>query len=328
MPVRTLLIIGWGCVAVELLFVIGLLTSRNVGDDAAGRGLGTAFGAVLAPVVLLIGGTLLWGTLTHSRATIVAGSLLATLPFLVMLGMLARGTLRKGMRAIARRGQGAFQSSAITRIARAIDRGDPVKVMALVRGAELDCSARDKYGRTLLGHAVHKAMGMYARPADVAIVRGLLDNGVPYAADAVESGGDWAATIASNAGDHQNVLLETALSHGADANARDWADDQPALFSVNMTVAKAELLLAHGADVNKRAARADRRGWTALMSAAYEGQWEMARWFLAHGVDPEVTAPDGKSLRTLVDDFNARARSQGYQQHDEATSLLQAIGAG
>ncbi len=107
-PLRAFLILGWVCVAAEVLFVVSLLSARNMGDDAAGRGLGTAYGAVLAPIVLLVGGTLLWGTLTGSRPKIVAGSLLSALPLFVMIFVTAKGMVRKAGRAWVATGAGAF----------------------------------------------------------------------------------------------------------------------------------------------------------------------------------------------------------------------------
>jgi ankyrin repeat protein len=217
-----------------------------------------------------------------------------------------------------RTGQGSFTSPALTELARAIDRGNPAEVAQLVRGLTTDWSARDKYNRTLLGHAVHKARDMYATDAHTEIVRQLLEHGVPYAADAVEPGTDWTAGIATSASDSRNALIDIALTHGADPNALDPWDDQPMLFSRNMTPAKAELLIAHGADVQRRAARADRKEWTALMGALADGHWEMARFFLAKGVPPDYVAPDGRSVTSLLDAADDLARRMGYKSNDSA----------
>ena len=300
LPIQTIQLIGWVCVALEGGFVLLLLRSRNAGDDAAGRGLATAYGALLAPIVLLVGGTLLWGTLTDSRPLIVAGALLSALPFLGMLAIGVLGMVRKASRAWVRRGTGAFDSRALTRLARAIDRGEVNTVAEMLKGARLDFTERDAYQRTLLGHAVFRATAMFSTPEQGQLVRALLEGGVPYAADAVEPDGDWASVIATNAGDQHNHILQAALEFGADPNARDPWDEQPQLFSRNMTVGKAKLLVEHGADVHALSARADRRLWSGLMNAAHEGQWEMAGFFLDHGVDPAYATPDGKTAGQIV----------------------------
>ena len=67
-----------------------------------------------------------------------------------------------------------------------------------------------------------------------------------------------------------------------------------------MTVEKAKLLVEHGADVHALSARTDRRLWSGLMNAAHEGQWEMAGFFLDHGVDPAYATPDGKTVGQIV----------------------------
>lgn len=326
-PLRAFLILGWLCVAAEVLFVVSLLSARNMGDDAAGRGLGTAYGAVLAPIVLLVGGTLLWGTLTGSRPKIVAGALLAALPLFVMIFMTAKGMVRKAGRAWVATGQGAFQSAALTDLARAIDRGNPAEVERMVRGLKADFSARDKFNRTLLGHAVKKAMDAYATEVETDVVRVLLDNGVPYAADALEPESDWAALTATNALDARNTLLELALKHGADPNARDPWDDQPVIFSPNMTPAKIDLLLKYGADLTRKPARADRKDWTPIMGALADGKWELAHYFLEKGVPTDYVAPDGRSVQALLAEADALAKRMGYATNESAEEFRRAMSA-
>jgi hypothetical protein len=315
-------LIGWSCFALELLFVLMLLRSRNVGDDAAGRGLGTAFGLVLLPLVLLVGGTLLWGTLAKSVAITRAGALLAALPFLVMVFMTARGMLQKGNRAINQTRIGAFADPTLTGVARAIDNGDSAAVKRLLLGATPDFAQRDAFGRTLLGHAVFRATSYDGTPAQRAMVRVLLEHGVPYAADATEVDGDWATEMAVRSEDSAIDLLDVALQHGADPNAIVRGDDEPVLFAVSMTPAKADLLVSHGADVRAVAPGGFRKGWTGLMNAAYQGQWEMARWFLAKGVPIDYVAPDGMTLAKVIEGAHALARKHGYTQHDEAAAFM------
>lgn len=326
-PLRAFLILGWVCVAAEVLFVVSLLSARNMGDDAAGRGLGTAYGAVLAPIVLLVGGTLLWGTLTGSRPKIVAGSLLSALPLFVMIFVTAKGMVRKAGRAWVATGAGAFESAALTEMARLVDREDPAMMAHMVKGLSADFTLRDKMGRTLLGHAVHKAMAASATEAHTSIVRALLENGVPYAADAVEPGGDWVAVVATNATDNHNALIELGLKHGADPNAKDPWDDQPMIFNLNMTPAKIDLLIKYGADLTRKPARADRKDWTPIMGALADGKWELAHHFLEKGVPTEYVAPDGRSVQSLLAEADALAKRMGYATNESAEEFRRAMSA-
>jgi ankyrin repeat protein len=325
LPIRPILIVGWLCLAAELLIVVVLLVSRNMGDDAAGRGFATAYGAVLAPIVLLVGGTLLWGTRTGSRPVIVAGALLAALPFLAMLTLGARGMLQRIHRARVGAMQGAFASDTLTALARAIDRGDPAEVERMVRGLTANWGERDKFNRTLLGHAVVRARETSATDAHTEIVRVLLDHGVPYRADALEPESDWAALTATSASDGGIALLEVALKHGADPNARDPWDNQPMLFARGITPAKADLLIRFGADVQRRAARDDRREWTALMGALADGSWEMAHYFLLKRVPVDYVAPDGRSVATLLAEADDLAKRLGHSTNESAETFRRAM---
>lgn len=51
MSIKTVATIGWICFAINALFVLSLFVFRNVGDDAAGRGMAQGFALVLTPVL-------------------------------------------------------------------------------------------------------------------------------------------------------------------------------------------------------------------------------------------------------------------------------------
>jgi hypothetical protein len=320
-------LVGWTCFALEALFVVMLFRSRNVGDDAAGRGLGTAFGLLLVPLVLLVGGTLLWGTLAKSVAITRAGTLLSALPFLAIVFVNVRGIVQKAPRALNQTRIGVFPDAALTRIARAIDAGDTAEVRQRLTASAVDVTQRDVFGRTLLGHAVFRATARDGMSSQRAVVRVLLEHGVPYAADALEAGGDWGTDMAVRSGDVDNDLLELALQHGANPNAIVLGEDEPVLFAANMTVTKAELLARYGAQVNAVAPGGFRKGWNGLMHAAYRGHWEMARWFVTKGVSPAYTAPDGMTLEKVIANAHELARRHGYAQHDEAAAFMAEVDA-
>jgi len=79
---RTLTIVGWICFALEAGLVVMLLLSRNMGDDAAGRGLATAWGLVLLPVVLIAGGALYWAQRSGRAGAVWVATLLVGAPFI------------------------------------------------------------------------------------------------------------------------------------------------------------------------------------------------------------------------------------------------------
>lgn len=59
----------------------------------------------------------------------------------------------------------------------------------------------------------------------------------------------------------------------------------------------AEILLAHGADVN---ATAGEYHWTPLHHAVYHGQAEVVKLLLAHDADPHATVPNGSTPKNLT----------------------------
>lgn len=304
MSLKTVSLIGWICFGLDALLVLLLFATKNVGDDAAGRGMATGFAVVLTPILLLAGGILLWGTRSGSRTGIIGGAMFTALPFLLLGANFVSGTIGRIERGISQSRRGKFVDPALTRIARLIEQGDTAGVRAALQGASLDFAQRDPFDRTLLGVAVDRATGMGSGPEHKAMVRILLDSGVPYDPEATRPGNDWFAEWAGSSGDMYNDMLEAALQHGADPNTRERFEQHPVIFSYHMSPAKLRMLVEHGADVHRRSERPDRLGWSALMNAVYFREWESAAFFLEQGVDPDYKSADGSSALSL---FRERA---------------------
>jgi hypothetical protein len=225
--------------------------------------------------------------------------------------------------------RGKFRDPALTQIARKIADGDTSAVRAMLSGATLDFSERDAFDHTLLGVAVDRATAMESGPGHSAMVRVLLDAGVPYTADATQLRGDWFSEWACSSGDRYNDMLEAALRHGADPNANERYDDHPMIFSYNMTMPKLRLLVQYGADVHRRSARTDRMGWSTLMNAVYLKEWEWAQFFLEHGVSEDYTSADGSSalsiLRERVAEEPESAKGEAYDKIRAALERAEAL---
>jgi hypothetical protein len=315
-------LVGWICFAVDALLVLGLFVSKNVGDDAAGRGMATGFGIVLMPVLLVAGGILLWGTRSGSKAGIIGGALLTGLPFIILGANFVTGMVDKMDRAASLSRRGKFRDAALTEIAKAIASGDTAAVRRLVAGATLDFTQRDPFDRTLLGVAVDRATETDAGPGHKAMVGALLDAGVPYAADATEIDGNWFSEWACSHGDTNNALLQAALRHGADPNANERYDEHPMFFCYNMTLPKIRMLVQHGADVQRRSQRIDRMGWSALMNAVYLREWEWALYFLEQGVPAGYKSEDGSTALSILEE---RVREEPGSGQGEAYEKLRSV---
>lgn len=318
MTLKTVALVGWICFALDALFVLMLFITKNMGDDAAGRGMATGFALVLAPILLAAGGILLWGTRSGSRTGTITGALLTSLPFILIGANFLSGMIGTAERAASLSRRGKFRDPALTQIAKRVAEGDTAAVRALLAGAKLDFTQRDAFDHTLLGVAVDRATSMESGPAHKAMVRVLLDGGVPYTADATKPGRDWFADWACSSGDLYNDMLEAALRHGADPNANEPYDDHPMIFCYNMTLPKLRLLVQYGADVQRRSQRSDRMGWSVLMNAVYLREWEWAQFFLDQGVAPSYAAPDGTTalsiLRERVEEEPESATGEAYEK--------------
>lgn len=325
MTLKAVSTVGWICFALDAVLVLSMFITQNVGDDAAGRGMATGFAIVLTPILLIAGGILFWGTRSGSRAGIVGGTLFTALPFILLaaggISNFAGGLSRKA--SLARRGR--FADATLTRVAQAVRAGDSATVVTLLTGRTLDWTQRDPFDHTLLGVAVDAATDYTASPAQQAMVRLLLEHGVPYAEDATEPGGNWFATVVENNGDRDNDIIRAALEHGANANAKVRFDDFPLLFAMHMTPAKADLLIAHGADVNAKSKRTDRPEWTTLMNAAYMSDWPMANYFLDHSVPVRYKAPDGNDVFSVMAEVAKLSTGAAEERPPEYDALMRRL---
>jgi hypothetical protein len=309
MSLKTLAAFGWLFFALDAFFVVTLFLTRNVGDDAAGRGMATGFGIVLAPIVLLAGAALWWAQRSGSFGGVFAATLLVGLPFLILAKNVVMGPVSAIERAIRRSGEGKFTNPALTGIASAIARGDTAAVRELAATPGIDFSARDRKGRTILGIAVSRATDGNASSGDIELVRMLVAAGAKYADDAIQENGRMFADVVFDSGDRNAELIDLLLVAGADPNATERWDGRPLLLHYSMTVAKARVLLAHGANLQVRDTRTDRPEWDVLMNAVYTKNWALASFYLEQGVDTAWKAKDGKTVRDVLGEVQAFERS-------------------
>lgn len=308
---RALAVLAWICLALDAILVVAMFVTRNVGDDAAGYGVATIYGLALNPILLGTATLLWWATRHGSRAGLMAGALIAGIPFIALAANRAGNLLDRIDHARYRATLGQFTDPALTELARAIDRNDADSVRTLLASGPHGWTQRDRQGRTLLGHAVAGALDSYGDSARIATVATLLDNGVPYASNAIEDDPDWFATMATRPDARYDPAIASALAHGANPNVSVPSSDEPLIMSTSMTPARLELFAAHGADLDARLTREDRPGWSALMNAITFQMWPVATWLLAHGASPRYAARDGKTAKHVLDDVAARERQMG-----------------
>lgn len=315
---KTVSILAWLLFGLEAIFVATLFVQRNMGDDAAGRGLARGWATVLAPILLVAGALVWWGRHADVKPAFWIGFLILASPVLIGAAGGVRETLRSIDRARGRAQYGRFTDPKLTEIARAIDRHDLAKTRTLLAAGPVDFAARDRCDHTLLGHAVMRVLETYGPDSGADGVRALLDAGavVDRRALATERTSyapeDYELIAAVYGGNSPGAiaLLDLLLGAGADPNASDMFDE-PIIFSTYGTIPKLEVLARHGADLTRLHTRSDRLGWTGAMNAASMGDWEQVQFFLDHGVRAEHAAPDGQTLASILDTWAEQTRQSG-----------------
>lgn len=305
---------GWICFAAELIFLAYLFISKNAGDDAAGRGVATGYGIVLLPLVLIAGGLLYWAQGSPSRVLQWTALLVVALPFVVGGGLWVNNAITNAGDRRRAAVAGDFAEPRLTALAHAIDQRDPGGLATLLaQGGPIDWQARNRSDATLLGYAIRSVLDDYRGEQGVALVGMLMAHGAPLTGDPTRPGQPLLAAIMEGNTPGTVALLRLVLDAGADPNGRD-RDGLPLIHITNSWhgLEKLKLLAEHGADLQVRNNRGDRPQWSALMTAAYMQDWELAHFFLAHGVPADYRAPDGSTLATVLAE-----RAEKYASYQE-----------
>lgn len=324
---KGLAIVAWAFFVVDLVIVASLFAARNMGDDAAGRGMATGFAIVLTPVVLAVGALLLWAHRSGSKAGLWASVLLTGIPFWFLLANIL-GEARSSLFGALRHSRALrFPDPTLSAVARAIEAKDPARVRALANGARLDYSARNSEGATILGFAVTRVIGMYRTPQDLESVRALLDAGAPPASDVLGPEEVLLEHVLGGNDPLAHELLRLLFKAGADPDVLDRFDRRPLIFSTYMDLPELEIFAGAGANLNALDIRSDRPGWTSLMNAAYMRQWDQALFLLEHGVPVDHVGRDGTTLAQIMAEHAAgsEAADPGFAAFREALSNRSAV---
>lgn len=304
---KTLVTAGWVLLALEVLVVVFLFLSKNMGDDAAGRGMARGFALVLAPIVLVAGALLAWGARGGPKAVLWIALLLVFSPVLYAAVSMVGGTMSSLDHRLGRAQFGRFEDASLTKLARAISRGDTAAVRAALAASPPDFRARDQRDRTILGHAIAEAIDDYSGTGRVAFVRQLIDAGAPVTLGEIAPARQPSSVSAHNLvyhlyGVHNAAALEIldlVLTAGLSPDQVD-EDSVPIYFSSYTVLPALEILAKHGADFSRLDPRTDRLHQNALMSAVSTRSWDLATFFLAQGLSPDYRAPDGRSARSIL----------------------------
>lgn len=320
------IVIGWLFFTVDAFFVIASLISRNMGEDAAGRGVAFTYGLVSLVFVLIGGAALYFSTRSHSWPGSVGAIFALALPLLFLFGADLESYLHQFRSRLDSRKEGRYPEPAQSELAKAIRTAD-FAAMRKTLATHPNLKGRDDAGFDLLSYAVMEtrlARDEQENARSVEAVRLLLDAGMDPDESRDPDDSSTFAGLAPNVfqpGPDGNVVnpvgaevFRLFLEHGANPNTL--RGKEPLIFSTWGNVDSVREMLDHGADINLR----DANGDTPLLFYLWNGRWSAALLLLQRGADinvqnrlgttPELALANGKHLaedimqRPLPDDFH------------------------
>jgi hypothetical protein len=301
---KALVIFGWTVFALEAVFMIAAMISRDMGDDAAGRGLAFGYGLIGLVFVLLGGVALFFSARAHSWLGATASILPLVLPLLLFFGTDIEYYVHRIVGSLQRQKEGRFPEPAQRELYKAILAGD-YAAMRKILAAHPNLNARDEADTDLLWYAVTQTHLIRGRSGSLAEedaenlkyvegIRLLLEADMdpnqskgPYGGSTF---GDAGSLVSPPSGPPARAAMETfrvLLNHGANPN--QLREGQPLIFSIWNNLDAMRELLDHGADINAR----DPSGDTALLFYLWNGRWDAAVFVLERGADIDVQNNSG-----------------------------------
>jgi hypothetical protein len=304
---RTLSILGWIFIAIDLVGAAVLIFGRDSGD-AATRGLGQGLGTALAALGV-VAALLLWtGRAPGRTLLVVVGTVIASAPFVLGVTLTVS---RQGLGLIypSMRDRGvpreaspryAFPDAASREAALALVLNDYAKLDTLLRATPApDLSARDERGVTLLGIATRGAIGDGGSTRDLEGLELLLAAGARPRPDDAGREEPLLELVARAAGERGAMAVDLLLEAGLRTDT-PMSDGRAVLFNAYLTPEVARVLLAHGVDRMVHDTRGGAADWSPVTYQADLRRWATALVLLEGGVPRDHGTPAGSVLARVI----------------------------
>ncbi len=304
---RTLSILGWIFIAIDLVGAAVLVFGRDSGD-AATRGLGSGLGTALAALGA-VAALLLWAGRAPERSLLVIlGSVLAGAP--VILGVtlaVSRNGLGLIYPSMRDRGvprepspQYAYPDAAGREAALALVLNDYAKLDTLLRTTPApDLTARDERGVSLLGLATRVATMDGGAMHDSDGLRLLLAAGARPRPDDTAGDESLLERVAGVKGDRARIVLELLLDAGLSFDA-PMNDGRSVLFHSYLNPDAARVLLVRGIDGTVHDTRGGAADWSPVTYQADLKNWAAALVLLEGGVPRDHGNPPGSVMERVI----------------------------
>ncbi|MBZ5609755.1 MAG: ankyrin repeat domain-containing protein [Acidobacteriia bacterium] len=290
---KILIAIAWVLVALDGIVLLVALFARNMGDDAAGRGVGTTIGAIGLSVVAVAAAALYFSARAHSWVGVgLAGAFLA-LPLLFLFGTAGTSALQELHYRISAGRTGRYQDSQQRELAAAIRTGN-LERMRSILAQKPNLAGRDPIGYDLLSYAV---MTVQQNNGSVEAVRMLLDAGFDPNQSRTPADLNLVNDLAYTSDPKVKEIYRLLLEHHADPNVLH-RQTQRLPLGVAEDLDLVKLLVAHGADVNWSGA-----GGTPLIHAILTSHWDIAIYLLGHGANPALADKEGTTPASALERF-------------------------
>lgn len=300
--------LGWCLVVLDLVAAAALFLSPDVGD-AATRGLGQGFGALLGAIALAAAALLLWGARGEGRLlAVVLGTAVAAAPVAMTVALtvprhglgLIFPAWHQSARATEPGPQYAYPDAAGREAALALVLNDYERLAALLRSTPApDLLARDERGESLLGLATRTAIMDGGTLRDLEGLRALLAAGAGPRGEDLGRGETLIEAVAGARGERAGIVLEMLIDAGLSPDA-PMTDGRPALFHPRLAPEAARVLLARGVKRDVPDARGGADDWSPVTYQADLRQWATALVLLEGGVPRDHGTPPGSMLARVI----------------------------
>jgi hypothetical protein len=307
---KLLTIAAWVLFAVDAFVIVAAVISRDMGDDAAGRGMALSFGLIGLAFLLIGGAALYFFGRAHSWPGVAGSIALLALPLFLFFGSDVEAKFHDAGAWLSDRKVGRYPEPAQRELARAIEAGD-FQAIRKILATRPNLNGRDAAGHDLLSYAV-KQTRLLGPNRDserwVEAVRLLLDAGMDPN-QAREPDGTPVFVFLSKVLDDPAAARDFRLflEHGADPNGPA-TEEQPPIFNAWENLDSLRALLDHGAQIDIR----NRNGDTPLLFCAWGGRWNAALLLLERGAALGVKNKQGTTLDAALD--YQRAMAEQAQQ--------------
>jgi hypothetical protein len=288
---KVLIAIGWLLAALDGIFMMVALVTRDMGDDAAGRGVGTSLGLIGLGIVAVAAIVIHFSARANSWAGILFATGLLALPLVFLFGTAATSALQELNYRISTGKTGRYRDARQRELAASIRAGD-LDGIRRVLALKPNLEGRDPIGYDLLSYAVALVR---QQKGSVDAVRLLLEAGMdPNLSRNPNDTGLLEGLVYTTSPGDKNVF-ELLLEHGADPNKLGEQNGRPLLVEADDPDVE-KLLVEHGADVNWRGP-----GQTPLIQFILTSRWDNAVYLIQHGADVTLAAGDGTSPSSALD---------------------------